>query len=199
MTASPATRLVLDTVRRSLGAGWACIEEVEQVDLLAVGLWRSTGHRVHGFEVKVSRGDWLRELRKPGKARANLCDAWTVATVPGVVKDGELPDGWGHAEIRSGLPLPGELPAAQRLHAVRRPRWSLTVAEALDREYADGGYQARNLQRSVARRAAYAENDARALVQAWPGTRVQLEAALRRAQRDAGRLMPGVGVYGAPR
>jgi hypothetical protein len=185
-------------MRRSLGAGWACVEEVEGLDLLAVGLWRSTGHRRLGVEVKVSRGDWLRELRKPGKARTHLVDAWTILTVPGVAKLEELPDGWGLAEIRPGLPLPGQQPARQRVHTLRRPRWGLTVQAAIERQHAErDGVGVLHV--AVARRASYAEADARALVQAWPGTADQLARALRAAQHDTGRIMPGIGVYGAPR
>lgn len=52
---------------------------------------------VHGFEVKVSRGDWLTELRDPEKALAwsRYCHYfWLVAASRDIVRD-DLPEGWG--------------------------------------------------------------------------------------------------------
>ena len=37
-------------------------------DFMALDLWPSKGLELHGHEVKVSRSDWLRELREPAKA-----------------------------------------------------------------------------------------------------------------------------------
>lgn len=200
MSASAPTRLVLDTIRRSLGGAWACIEEVEQIDLLAVGIWRSTGHRTRGFEVKVTRSDWLRELRKPGKAQAHRVDAWTVATLPGVVKAGEVPAGWGLAEVH-------EQGAGHCLRTLIPPRWARTARGALTEFVSRNGARHAGigmaggrgtLDVTIARRAAYAEADARALVKNWPGTTAQLERAFTEAQVATGRMQPGIGVYGQP-
>lgn len=54
---------------------------------------------VHGFEVKVSRADWLTEFRTSGKKSEPwrwYCDYWWMV-VPNqrVIKPEELPDGWG--------------------------------------------------------------------------------------------------------
>lgn len=52
---------------------------------------------IHGFEVKVSRSDWLTELRDPEKADAwvRYCHYfWLVASSKDIVRD-DLPDGWG--------------------------------------------------------------------------------------------------------
>jgi len=51
-----------------------------------------------GFEIKVSRGDWLSELRDPEKSERfrRHCNAWyVVSPLKGVVKKEELPEGWG--------------------------------------------------------------------------------------------------------
>lgn len=67
-------------------------------DGLAVSLWPSRGLEVEGFELKVSRGDWLRELKAPAKAEAvcRYCDRWWVVTADkDVIKDDELPPTWG--------------------------------------------------------------------------------------------------------
>lgn len=52
---------------------------------------------VHGFEVKVSRADWLTELRDPEKAEAWAAHChyfWLVASDKSIVRD-DLPNGWG--------------------------------------------------------------------------------------------------------
>lgn len=73
-------------------------------DYMALDLWpggygdRRTGPLLHGHEVKVSRSDWLTELRDPDKAEAfrRYCDFWwLVVSEREIVKVGELPDGWG--------------------------------------------------------------------------------------------------------
>lgn len=74
-----------------------------RADLVRVGMWASRGTGVDVHEVKVSRGDWLRELDDPGKAEAwwPYCNRFWLVTVPGVVNAGELPAGWGHLEFPS--------------------------------------------------------------------------------------------------
>lgn len=66
-------------------------------DAIAVNLWPSRGNAVHGFEVKVSRTDWTRELKNPAKADAIACycDYWWIVAPEGIVQDGELPPTWG--------------------------------------------------------------------------------------------------------
>lgn len=73
-------------------------------DYMALDLWpggygpKRTGPLLHGHEVKVSRSDWLTELRDPEKAEAfrRYCDFWwLVVSDRNIVKVGELPDGWG--------------------------------------------------------------------------------------------------------
>lgn len=52
---------------------------------------------IHGFEVKVSRSDWLSELRDPSKAEswAKHCHYfWLVVSDKSIVRD-DLPEGWG--------------------------------------------------------------------------------------------------------
>jgi hypothetical protein len=69
-----------------------------RADCVVMNLWRSRGLEILGFEVKVSRSDWLSELKKPEKADslARYCDRWyLVISDPKIVKDGELPPTWG--------------------------------------------------------------------------------------------------------
>lgn len=98
--------------RRFASPEWALLEEVAPAtgggtgyaDAVAMNLWRSRGHVVYGFEIKVSRSDWQRELKKPAKAESvfQYCDGWYVVALPGVVRDGELPAAWGILEVHGG-------------------------------------------------------------------------------------------------
>jgi hypothetical protein len=52
----------------------------------------------HGFEIKVSRSDWLNELKQPDKAEAFIpyLHYWSLVVPEGMeIKDGELPNEWG--------------------------------------------------------------------------------------------------------
>jgi hypothetical protein len=67
-------------------------------DAIAMSLFPSRGLDVHGFEVKRSRGDWLRELKAPEKADviAKYCDFWWLVTSDEKVADkNEVPRTWG--------------------------------------------------------------------------------------------------------
>jgi hypothetical protein len=74
------------------GAGRRC-------DAVYVGFTTTSGRQLIGHEVKVSRSDWVSELgRKTGKADAwaDQCHQWwLVVSDPAIVRDGELPEGWG--------------------------------------------------------------------------------------------------------
>jgi hypothetical protein len=75
-------------------------------DYVAMDLWPSKGLALHGHEIKISRSDWLRELAEPEKAAEfipYMTYWWAVASGPRIVRDGELPDGWGLMVVRGGL------------------------------------------------------------------------------------------------
>ena len=73
---------------------------VRTADAIAMSVWPSRGLRLHGFEVKVSRSDWKRELENPAKAESvcTFCDHWWIAAPDGVVERSELPPTWGLLE-----------------------------------------------------------------------------------------------------
>lgn len=90
--------------------GWCYLREVRAnrgvnvksiADAVAVSLYPSRGHHLHGIEIKVSRSDWLRELNNPKKSHDTFiqCASWTLACPDGVVAPGELPHGWGHIVV----------------------------------------------------------------------------------------------------
>lgn len=67
-------------------------------DALAMSLWPSRGLHMLGFEVKMSRSDWLNELKNPEKAEeiGKFCHEWyIVINNPEFIKEGELPPAWG--------------------------------------------------------------------------------------------------------
>lgn len=86
--------------------GWQVFYEVgndtgsrvsRHADAVAMGIWPSNGHLIHGFEIKVSRGDFLNEMKDPTKAQAvfQFCDRWSLVTPTGLVKADEVPGPWG--------------------------------------------------------------------------------------------------------
>lgn len=67
-------------------------------DAIVMSLFKSRGLYIYGFEIKVSRQDWVHELKHPEKADiiAEMCDGWYLVTGdPSIVKEGELPETWG--------------------------------------------------------------------------------------------------------
>lgn len=63
---------------------------------LEAGRWQRANGSIHGHEVKVSRSDWLSELRDPTKAERWMrhCHHWWLVAPRDVVRN-DLPDGWG--------------------------------------------------------------------------------------------------------
>lgn len=81
---------------------WVLVSQVATasgwIDAVAVNFYPSHGFAVHGFELKSSRSDWLRELKSPRKAEIAVmsCDYfWIVVSDKDIVQPGELPHGWG--------------------------------------------------------------------------------------------------------
>lgn len=93
-------------LRASLAQGYQVFFEVgnntgskvtRHADAVAIGIWPSTGHQIHGYEIKVSRGDFLDEMKNPQKSWPVMryCHRWSLLTPPGLVKVDELPPNWG--------------------------------------------------------------------------------------------------------
>lgn len=90
----PPAWAFLDEVRNGTGLG----RVVRTADAMAMSLFPSRGLHLHGFEIKVSRADWLKELKAPEKAEemARFCHYWhLVVNDVDIVKPGELPQPWG--------------------------------------------------------------------------------------------------------
>jgi len=74
-------------------------------DAISMGLWPSQGLEIHGFEIKVSRADWQRELALPEKSAPiqRYCDRWWIVVPDAKIVDkeaGELPKTWGLLALR---------------------------------------------------------------------------------------------------
>lgn len=70
-------------------------------DAVAMSIWPSRGYAIHGHEIKVSRSDFIAEMRDPAKADAvgEFCDFWWLVTPPKLVAAEELPTTWGLMEM----------------------------------------------------------------------------------------------------
>lgn len=81
-------------------------------DAMAVDLWPSSNHPIHGFEVKVSRSDWLAELKDATKAEAfkPYCDHWWLVVPDAAIVRDDLPADWGLLAVGGD----GRLRAARR-------------------------------------------------------------------------------------
>lgn len=74
------------------------IDARRRIDAVAIGIWHSVGRQVEAFELKVSRSDWLRELKQVNKADPfiAICDRfWLVTGDAKVARMEEIPACWG--------------------------------------------------------------------------------------------------------
>lgn len=96
------------------GSEWAFCSQVPNAtgtqksrtcDGLAMSLWPSRGLHLHGFEIKVSRSDWLNEIQDLSKATAfsRFCHYWWIVAPKGIVKLEEMPSDWGLMEAGNNL------------------------------------------------------------------------------------------------
>lgn len=77
---------------------WTCVEEWHGIDFLAFSAWRSPkpaigiANPIVGYEVKVSRSDYRRELAQPHKRAGAIgfCNAFYLAVPDGLLKPEEI-------------------------------------------------------------------------------------------------------------
>lgn len=72
-------------------------------DFIIVNLWPSRGNSVIGMEQKISRSDWLREIKDPKKQEAHFkfCDYFYLITEgEKIAKLEEIPASWGWIDVR---------------------------------------------------------------------------------------------------
>lgn len=93
-------------------------------DAVTVSLWPSRGYAIDVFEVKVSRSDWVRELKDPAKSEAawSIGDRFWICATAGVVDPDELPHGWGLIEAH-GAKITDEGLKGRKLRVVQAAAW----------------------------------------------------------------------------
>ncbi|MBU8820467.1 hypothetical protein KL864_31830 [Mycolicibacterium goodii] len=74
-------------------------EATRRADAVFVGFTAASGRCLVGYELKTSRDDWRRELARGAQKADGWADQchewWIVVSDPAIVRDGELPQGWG--------------------------------------------------------------------------------------------------------
>jgi hypothetical protein len=127
---------------------WVCIEELWAIDLLAVSSWSSPPNRPAGvrfprvgYEVKVSRRDYRREVMRPHKraGAVSRCHVFYFAVPAGLLRPAEIdfvePADWDHtAFCRVACPGPAEgtVERWSKYHPVRCVRGSLHDGSGLE-------------------------------------------------------------------
>lgn len=103
-----------------------------RIDLFALAAWPSGGFETIAFEIKVSRGDFFRDIRDPLKQRhARLyCSQFYFVTPADLVQPAEIPDWAGLRELHKGAPVSG--PALEWMKAPYFPDNFKTVVMAPD-------------------------------------------------------------------
>lgn len=124
---------------------WLVAEEVpcasRRVDAVVVRMWADAV--VHGFEVKASRADWLREAARPEKADVALPFVdyfYLVVADSTVAKPDEVPDHWGLLVLqKNGTLRASKPPTVLRPHLEGRRFWAAMIRRAWqaseDREF----------------------------------------------------------------
>lgn len=70
------------------------------LDGMSIGTWPSKGHHLTGYEVKISRQDWLKEMSDLTKADAfrPFCKYFYLVSAQKVAEEHEIPETWGWLE-----------------------------------------------------------------------------------------------------
>lgn len=85
-----------------LGTGWSrwhmgshMVKGEQRIDAVAFNTWSRL--EIIAYEIKISRGDFLHEVKNPEKRRSAmlLCDYFTFVVPKGLVKREETPEGCG--------------------------------------------------------------------------------------------------------
>jgi hypothetical protein len=92
---------VLEQVRSCTGYA----KEIRTCDAMVMSLWASRGVHLSGFEIKVSRGDWMNEVKDPRKAEGfqEQCHFWYLLTSDETIAQmDEIPQTWGWIAKKNG-------------------------------------------------------------------------------------------------
>lgn len=97
-----------------------------RADFMALRMWGGVSRAPLGFEIKVSRADFLQEVGDPDKRRPleECCSACYFVAPPGLFRVDELPEGWGWIQLTAG----GLIRKKEARHrAMECPSWLLAV------------------------------------------------------------------------
>lgn len=168
--------VVLANVRNQTGFS----RQQRYADALAISLWPSKGIELHGFEIKVSRSDWLSELKQPEKSHeiGRFCHRWWVAAPAGVVKAEEVPQMWGYLEV-------GEKRSVKKVSAPLRTveQWSATFVASVFRSFGEDTISKAEAEQMAQERAKQYEADALAAGQVKVDLSIA-ESRLKSRERD---------------
>jgi hypothetical protein len=112
---------------------WALFFEVvspekKRVDAVAYNMFPGRNFKTIALEIKVSRGDWKKEKANPRKNDYFVGQAdefYIVAGRKGIVKEDELPEGWGLMEMKGG----------GKLYKVKESNLSGSQNRPMDKEF----------------------------------------------------------------
>ncbi len=170
-------------------------------DAVVMSCWPSRGLYAMGVEVKVSRGDWKRELKDVTKSASvqRFCRHWWIAAPAGLIPSHELPATWGLVEVtgeRAKVVVPApvleaEPPTMAFVASVMRNSASAHAQRLID-AHADG-YSA--VEKDLDASALDALRD-----QLFTATRgaSQAQADLQRAQRQVAEREAIIATYEKP-
>ena len=108
-----------------------------RADAVCMNIWPSKGFAIHGFEVKISRADFINEMKDITKAEAvgQFCDFWWLAVPGGMVHIDEVPEGWGLMELqKNGLKVKKQAPKRENPAEVTRGFMASLLRRGRDRD-----------------------------------------------------------------
>lgn len=136
--------LRLGTGYKQYYAGSAEIDPYQRIDAFAMHCYPSKKwHRI-AYEVKISRGDFLHEIKNPDKREPALrfSNLFYFVTPVGLVERDEIPEGLGLIEVHGDLFSKEVVKATWRMS--EKPTWSFMASVARSLSGAQNEYKLTN-------------------------------------------------------
>lgn len=115
---------------------WTVLEEFNAIDLLAISAWSSQGRYARvGYEVKVSRSDYRREVLSPSKRQRYVewCNEFYFAVPKGLLTEEEI--GWKEPPEFQQAEAFAREPCPETCYRRRRDPYADTPADRLSGNY----------------------------------------------------------------
>lgn len=130
--------IVTQEVCNTTGGFFGC----RTADMIVIEMYPSDGCKIHGIEIKVSKGDLKAELKDLSKSGAikNYCDMWWLAIPPDLLPTTvAIPDDWGIMVCKSRVTVERR---AKRLQPKPVDRYFLaSLIRCLERSFAASVYE----------------------------------------------------------